>query len=83
MRIGRRPQRTESSPSTGAAMNWPTENPANSRPIVIGNPGELLRVDGSSGIMMPNPMRLTKTVRKRTTRERGTRQSYRTSRHPR
>ena len=37
IRIGRRPQRSESSPRTGAAMNCATENDANSRPMVVGD----------------------------------------------
>ncbi len=34
---GRRPQRSERSPSTGAATNCASEKAANSRPMVVGD----------------------------------------------
>jgi hypothetical protein len=37
MRTGRRPQRSESSPSSGDASSWASENDAKSRPTARGD----------------------------------------------
>src|SRR5690606_29593725 len=60
---GRRPNRSDSAPSTGAAMNWAAAYAVSTPPTHSPEPPSCSAWNGSSGRMMPNPSMSTKTAR--------------------